>query len=156
MYGRTGPFGRKGIPTPTGKFDIPKEVDWDLWLGTAPFVISTRPIYPPPWRGWVDYGCGSLGDMGCHFIDVPFRALKLGYPVSVACSVGSVYTGFFKEVFYTDSYPPSSKDQYPVSGEGRKMPPVELIWYDGGIQTRSPGRTVVRRTIWRMGWRHVV
>lgn len=131
------PVWPQGIPTPTGKFDIPQEVDWDLWLGTAPFREFNPAYLPATWRGWVDFGSGSLGDMGCHFIDVPFRALNLGYPVSVACSVGSVYTGFFKEVFYTDSYPPSSKIniQFPAR---EYMPPVELIWYDGGIQPDRP------------------
>jgi predicted dehydrogenase len=131
------PVWPQGIPTPTGKFDIPKEVDWDLWLGTAPFRDFNPAYLPATWRGWVDFGSGSLGDMGCHFVDVPFRALKLGYPVSVACSVGSVYTGFFQEAFYTDSYPPSSKIniQFPAR---EKMPPVELIWYDGGIQPDRP------------------
>lgn len=131
------PVWPQGIPTPTGKFDIPKEVDWNLWLGTAPVRDFNLAYLPATWRGWVDFGSGSLGDMGCHFIDVPFRALQLGYPVSVACSVGSVYTGFFKEAFYTDSYPPSSKIniQFPARGY---MPPVELIWYDGGIQPDRP------------------
>src|ERR1700730_9901587 len=131
------PVWPQGIPTPTGKFDIPKEVDWDLWLGTAP-VRDFNPIYlPATWRGWVDFGTGSLGDMGCHFIDVPYRALKLGYPISVQCSVGSVYTGFFQEAIYTDSYPPSSKThiQFPARGN---MSAVEMIWYDGGIKPRRP------------------
>jgi len=131
------PVWPQGIPTPAGKFEIPKEVDWDLWLGTAP-VRDFNPAYlPATWRGWVDFGSGSLGDMGCHFIDVPFRALKLGYPVSVACSVGSVYTGFFKEAFYTDSYPPSSKINIRFPAR-KNMPAVELIWYDGGIQPDRP------------------
>ena len=131
------PVWPQGIPTPTGKFDVPKEVDWDLWLGTAP-VRDFNPTYlPATWRGWTDFGTGSLGDMGCHFIDVPYRALKLQYPVSVECSVGSVYTGFFREAIYTDSYPPSSKThiQFPAR-EG--MPAVEMIWYDGGIKPKRP------------------
>ncbi len=131
------PVWPQGIPTPKGQFEVPKEVDWDLWLGTAPFR-DFNPIYlPATWRGWSDFGTGSLGDMGCHFMDVPFRALKLGYPVSVECSVTSVYTGFFQEVFYTDSYPPSSKIhiQFPARGS---MVPVELIWYDGGIKPKRP------------------
>ena len=131
------PVWPQGIPTPTGKFDIPKEVDWNLWLGTAP-IRDFNPIYiPANWRGWVDFGTGSLGDMGCHFIDVPYRALRLQYPISVETSVGSVYTGFFKEAFYTDSYPPSAKThiQFPARGN---MGPVEMIWYDGGIKPRRP------------------
>ena len=131
------PVWPQGIATPTGKFDIPKEVDWNLWLGTAPYR-DFNPIYiPANWRGWVDFGTGSLGDMGCHFIDVPYRALKLGYPVAVETSVGSVYAGFFKESINNDSYPPSAKThiQFPARG---KMPAVEMIWYDGGIKPKRP------------------
>ncbi len=131
------PVWPQGIPTPTGKFDIPKEVDWDLWLGTAPFRDFNPAYLPATWRGWSDFGTGSLGDMGCHFIDVPYRALKLGYPVSVECSVGRVWTGFFQEAIYTDSYPPSAKIhiQFPARGS---MPPVEMVWYDGGILPKRP------------------
>ena len=131
------PVWPQGIPTPTGKFDIPKEVDWELWLGTAPYRDFNPTYLPATWRGWTDFGTGSLGDMGCHFIDVPYRALQLQYPVSVECSVGSVYTGFFQEAIYTDSYPPSSKThiQFPARNG---LSPVEMIWYDGGIQPKRP------------------
>lgn len=131
------PTWPQGIPTPKGSFAIPKELDWDLWLGTAPKRDFNPTYLPATWRGWSDFGTGSLGDMGCHFIDVPYRALKLGYPVAVSCSVGSVYSGFFAEEVYTDSYPPSSVTyiKFPAR-EG--MPPVELAWYDGGIKPRRP------------------
>jgi len=131
------PAWPQGIDTPSGSFEPPKEVHWDLWLGTAP-ARPFNPLYiPANWRGWVDFGTGALGDMGCHFIDVPYRALNLGYPVSVECSAGSVYKGFFDEVNYSDSYPPSSKVhlQFPARGA---MPPVELVWYDGGILPKRP------------------
>lgn len=131
------PTWPQGVPAPKGKFAIPKEVDWELWLGTAPYREFNPAYLPAIWRGWTDFGTGSLGDMGCHFIDVPYRALKLGYPVSVETSVGSVYTGFFEEAIYTDSYPPSAKThiQFPAR-EG--MPEVEMIWYDGGIKPKRP------------------
>lgn len=131
------PVWPQGIPTPTGKYDIPKELDWDLWLGTAPYRDFNPTYLPATWRGWTDFGTGSLGDMGCHFIDVPYRALQLKYPVAVECSVGSVYSGFFHEEVYTDSYPPSSITyiQFPAR---EKMGPVELVWYDGGIKPRRP------------------
>jgi hypothetical protein len=75
--------------------------------------------------------------MGCHFIDVPYRSLKLGYPIAVECSVGGVWTGFFKEAVYTDSYPPSSKIHIHFPAR-EKMIPVELVWYDGGIKPERP------------------
>lgn len=130
------PTWPQGIATPTGKFEVPAEVDWDLWLGTAPFREFNPAYLPATWRGWVDYGTGSLGDMGCHFIDVPYRALKLQYPISVESSITRVWKGFFQEVFNTDSYPPSSKTHIRFPARG-KMVPVEMIWYDGGIM---PGR----------------
>jgi predicted dehydrogenase len=131
------PTWPQGIPTPTGNYAIPKELDWNLWLGTAPHRDFNPTYLPATWRGWSDFGTGSLGDMGCHFIDVPYRALKLGYPVAVSCSVGSVYTGFFEEAVYTDSYPPSSVTYIKFPAR-ESMPPVELVWYDGGIKPRRP------------------
>lgn len=131
------PVWPQGIATPTGDFQIPKEVQWDLWLGTAP-KRPYNPIYiPANWRGWVDFGTGSLGDMGCHFMDVPYRALKLGYPTSVECSVGAVYKGFFDPMMNPDSYPPSAKIhiQFPSR---QNMPAVEMVWYDGGITPKRP------------------
>jgi predicted dehydrogenase len=131
------PTWPQGVPTPSGKFAVPKELDWELWLGTAPQREYNPAYLPAIWRGWVDFGSGSLGDMGCHFMDVPYRALKLRYPVSVETSVGSVYTGFFQEAIYKDSYPPSAKThiQFP---EREGMPAVEMIWYDGGIRPKRP------------------
>ncbi len=131
------PVWPQGIATPTGKFEIPKELNWDLWLGTAPQRDFNPTYLPATWRGWADFGTGSLGDMGCHFIDVPYRALKLGYPIAVECSVGQVWTGFFHEAVYTDSYPPSSKIHIHFPAR-EKMVPVELIWYDGGIKPERP------------------
>jgi predicted dehydrogenase len=131
------PVWPSGVSLPTGKHEIPKEVDWDLWLGTAPYRDYHPAYLPAIWRGWTDFGTGSLGDMGCHFIDVPYRALQLGYPVAVECSVTSVYTGFFQESFYKGSFPPSAKIhiQFPKRGD---LPPVEMIWYDGGIKPKRP------------------
>ncbi|HVZ58101.1 MAG TPA: Gfo/Idh/MocA family oxidoreductase [Chitinophagaceae bacterium] len=131
------PTWPQGIPTPTGRYPVPPELDWNLWLGTAPYRDFNPTYLPATWRGWCDFGTGSLGDMGCHFIDVPYRALKLGYPVAVSCSVGSVYTGFFEEAVYTDSYPPSSVTNIKFPARGG-LPPVELVWYDGGIKPRRP------------------
>ncbi|MFL5787705.1 MAG: Gfo/Idh/MocA family protein [Flavisolibacter sp.] len=131
------PVWPQGVSRPKEIFDVPKELDWNLWLGTAPFRGYNPGYLPAIWRGWVDFGTGALGDMGCHFIDVPYRALKLGYPISVECSAGGVWTGFFQEATYGDSYPPSSKIhlQFPARDN---MKPVEMVWYDGGIKPRRP------------------
>ena len=131
------PTWPQGIAAPKDTEAVPAELDWNLWLGTAPDRPYNKIFLPANWRGWWDYGTGALGDMGCHFMDVPFRALRLGYPTAVECSVGSVYTGFFQEAHYPDSCPPSAKIhiQFPARGS---MKPVEVIWYDGGILPKRP------------------
>jgi len=131
------PVWPSGVSLPSGTYEVPPGLDWDLWTGTAPARAYNPAYHPAIWRGWTDFGTGSLGDMGCHFIDVPYRALKLKYPVAVECSVTSVYSGFFQESFYQGSFPPSSKIhiQFPAR---ENMSPVELIWYDGGIKPKRP------------------
>jgi predicted dehydrogenase len=131
------PVWPQGIPTPQQKMPVPKEVDWELWLGTAPYRDYHEAYMPFRWRGWWDYGTGALGDMGCHIMDVPFRALKLGYPLSVECSVGSVYADFFQQAHYADSCPPSSVVYLKFPARGN-MPEVDFSWSDGGIMPKRP------------------
>ena len=131
------PVWPQGIPFPSEKHDIPTEVDWNLWLGTAPQRDFNSIYIPANWRGWVDFGTGALGDMGCHFIDVPFRALKLGYPTSVYCSASAKWNGFFDVDNTMDSYPAATKIHVKFPSRD-SMPPVEMIWYDGGIQPDRP------------------
>ncbi len=131
------PVWPQGISRPEEKHTIPDEVDWELWLGTAPFRPYNSIYIPANWRGWVDFGTGALGDMGCHFLDVPFRALKLRYPISAYCSVVGKWAGFFEEDNSMDSYPSATKIhiRFP-SRQG--LPPVQVNWYDGGIQPERP------------------
>jgi predicted dehydrogenase len=55
-----------------GETPVPPTLDWDLWLGPSPSRPYRTGIAPAFWRGFVDYGTGSLGDMGCHQLDAPF------------------------------------------------------------------------------------
>jgi hypothetical protein len=65
---------------------VPPELDWNLWLGPAAMRPYLDKVYHPfNWRGWNDFGTGALGDMACHTVNMPFRALKLGYPSVVEC-----------------------------------------------------------------------
>ena len=131
------PVWPQGIAKPKESHTVPMEVDWDLWLGTAPKRPFHDNYIPAKWRGWVDFGTGALGDMGCHFMDVPYRALKLGYPMSVYCSAAANWSGFFEEANNTDSYPTATKIHIDFPARGN-MPPLELIWYDGGILPERP------------------
>ncbi len=131
------PVWPQGLPWPTQKAEIPKELDWNLWLGTAPKKDYVDKLVPFNWRGWWDYGTGALGDMGCHIVEPPFRVLGLGYPTSAEASVGSVYVDEFKQGYFPDSCPPSSHVIMSFAGKKGK-PDIKLHWMDGGIQPERP------------------
>lgn len=131
------PIWPQGVATPGGKHSIPKDLNWDLWLGTAPQREYNPAYLPFKWRGWWDFGTGALGDMGCHIIDPAFKVLKLGYPTAVEASVSQVYVGDFVLADIPDSCPPASKVHFDFPARDG-MPPVELVWYDGGIMPRRP------------------
>lgn len=112
----------------TGTYPVPDSLSWDLFLGPGPNV-EYHPVYHPfNWRGWVDWGVGAIGDMGAHLIDHPFWALNLGYPTSVE----TLSTPFNKA-----SYPMAMTIYYEFPARG-SMPPVKLIWYDGGLLPPKP------------------
>jgi len=77
------PIWPQGIDAPKEIPSVPSTLDWNLWLGPAPFR-PYHPAYAPfRWRGWWDFGTGALGDMGAHILDHPYWALKLEHPISV-------------------------------------------------------------------------
>ncbi|WDI41397.1 Gfo/Idh/MocA family oxidoreductase [Bremerella sp. P1] len=76
--------GWGGGKVPTDKPPVPKGVHWDLWLGPASYRDYSPVYMPAQWRRWWDFGGGTLGDMGCHYIDLVFWALKLKYPTKIA------------------------------------------------------------------------
>lgn len=130
------PVWPQGVPWPAAS-GVPAGLNWDLWLGTAPYRDFVENIAPFNWRGWWDYGTGALGDMGCHLLEAPFRVLELGYPYEAACSTGSVYTGPFVRGYFPDGAPASStvtlKFRQPSTGKI-----ITFHWSDGGIQPEKP------------------
>ncbi len=111
---------------------VPDTLDWDLWLGPVRYR-PYHPIYcPTTWRGWYDFGTGALGDMGCHIIDPPFWALKLGAPTRVEAS-----TTHYKPEVASETYPRASVVRYEFPARG-DMPSVKLTWYDGRLLPPRP------------------
>lgn len=131
------PIWPQGIPNPTGKHAIPKELDWDLWLGTAKKEDYNPAYVPFNWRGWWAYGTGALGDMACHVMDPIFRILPIDYPDSAECSIANQWTGMNQEANYLDSCPTSSiiHLNYPRK-DGKKD--IKVSWYDGGLLPKRP------------------
>jgi len=142
------PLWPQGMLRPDGRDEVPSTLDWDLWLGPAamrPFVAEwpeghyalaqvnagrPRPAVYHPWnfRGWWAFGTGALGDMGCHHLNTPFRALKLEYPVSVHATASKVFE---------ETAPLASIVTYDFPAR-QDMPPVRVVWYDGGLQPPCP------------------
>jgi predicted dehydrogenase len=111
---------------------VPKTLDWDLWLGPAQHR-PYHPIYCPlTWRGWLDFGTGALGDMGCHILDPAFWALHLGSPTRVE----AVNTHCKPEV-EAETYPLACIVRYEFPARG-DMPPVKLTWFDGRLLPPRP------------------
>jgi predicted dehydrogenase len=122
------PFWPQGVERPRETEPVPDGLDWDLWLGPA----AERPFHhaylPFVWRGWADFGCGALGDMGCYSYDTIFRVLKLEAPLSVEASSTDRYD---------ETYPAASVIRYHFGPRG-DMPAVHFTWYDGGLRPPTP------------------
>ena len=117
------PTWPQGIPRPADTPPVPETLAWDLWLGPAPYRPYNPAYLPHRWRGWWDFGCGALGDMGCHIMDPPFWALKLGAPTSV--EPVEIVGG------NEESAPKASIIRYEFPQRG-DMCPVTVYWCDGG------------------------
>ncbi|MCC5942083.1 MAG: Gfo/Idh/MocA family oxidoreductase [Balneolaceae bacterium] len=126
------PIWPQGLNTPSEEMEVPDTMDWDLFIGPA----KMRPYHEiyTPWnfRGWWDFGTGALGDMACHILEAPFKALELGYPTKVQGS---------SSMLLKDSAPVSQKVRlvYPRRETSFGIQPeVEIDWYDGGLQPVKP------------------
>ncbi|MFT5735133.1 MAG: putative dehydrogenase [Planctomycetota bacterium] len=115
----------QGVERTEGSDAVPKNVDWDLWLGIAPERPFLKGKYHPfQWRGREDFGTGAQGDMACHLMDPATWFLGLGAPLSIR-SDGPVPNG--------ESYPLWSRVHYTFPPNDLTMPgPLPLTWHDGG------------------------
>jgi len=128
MRGINGLYWPQGVERPEDTPPVPENLDWDLWLGPAPYRPYHPSYVPFKWRGWWDFGTGALGDIGCHQIDPVFRALKLGHPKTVeACCT----------IVNDETFPVASRVTYEFPARG-DLDPVTLHWYDGGMKPPRP------------------
>ena len=108
---------------------VPQELAWDLWLGVAPERPFVEGIYHPAnWRGWIDFGTGTLGDMGCHIFDPVFSALGIGAPIDVL-SRGPQH---HQETFAGDE-----DITYTFPATERTAGPLRFRWSDGGARPEA-------------------
>lgn len=122
------PIWPQGMDRPKETPPVPPHLDWDLWLGPAPYRPYHPDYLPFRWRGWCDFGTGALGDMGCHTMNMPVMALKLHEAIAEGKTivVEAEHSGCNGE-----SYPTWSIVRYYFPERGN-LPSVTLTWYDGG------------------------
>ncbi len=136
------------IDYPKWEDPIPEGFDWDLWLGPAekrPFANQWpedspypgmacacwggRGVYHPfNFRGWTAFGTGSLGDMGCHRANLPYKMFDLKYPTRITASNTRAYSV---------SYPIGCMVTYDFPASER-FPELRFVWYDGGLKPSVP------------------
>ncbi len=108
---------------------VPKGVHWEQWIGTAPMrPYSPGHYHRANWRKWVDFGCGTMGDMGIHILDPVAGAVKLGLPKSIIS---------FSPEPPEDSHGIKNKVEYTFAGTDLVMPGFKLTWYDGAMSPDS-------------------
>ncbi len=111
---------------PKTKDEVPEGLDWDLWLGPAPWRPFNHVYVPgPKWYRWWDFGNGTMSDLGSHWIDLPFWALNLDHPLTIEADGPPV----------NDEIAPASMQVKYTYGARGDRAPVEVNWYQG---TRKP------------------
>ena len=110
-------------PEPKGQDSVPEHLDWNLWLGTSPKRPYKETVYHPGnWRKLVDYGCGTLGDMGVHIFDTPYNALALDVPLTITNNCRKP-NGF--------GFPENNNVTYTFPGTNFTDDTLTWIWSDG-------------------------
>jgi predicted dehydrogenase len=101
----------------------PPYLNWDLWLGPAPERPFHEVYFPGPrWYRWWDFGNGTMSDLGSHWNDLPFWALKLKAPLTIEAST---------ENRHPEIAPASMTAKYEYAARGAGMPACTLTWYQG-------------------------
>jgi len=110
-------------PLPEGEDPVPDQLDWNLWLGTSKERPYKKDMYHPGnWRKLMDYGCGTLGDMGVHIFDTPYNALNLDVPRTIKTECRPT-NGF--------GFPEKNTVTYEFPGTEYTGKSLKWVWYDG-------------------------
>jgi hypothetical protein len=118
---------------PKESMPVPQGLHWDLFLGPAPERTFHEVYWPgPKWYRWWDFGSGTMSDLGSHFIDLPFWALKLRHPLTIEAKGPPPHP---------EIAPASMSATYEYGARG-DLPPVKLTWYQG---TEKPPQYLEKR-----------
>ncbi len=110
---------------PTKEDPVPPELDWDLWIGPAPYRPFNHVYFPGnKWYRWWDFGNGTMSDLGSHWNDLPFWALNLDAPLTIEAAGPAPHP---------EIAPATMSATYTYGARG-DMPPVKLTWYQGQMK----------------------
>ncbi len=116
-------------------------MDWDMWIGPAPYREFHSAYHPLYWRPWWDFGNGTVGDMCCHTLHFYFQELKLHAPKTIY-GTGSTRFAYGTERFIIGIATPECQSsanmitwEFPARGD---LPPLNVHWYDGGMKPHRP------------------
>jgi hypothetical protein len=129
------------FPTlPTDTPPVPEGFDWTLWLGPS----LDRPYHPnythTNFRGWYEFGAGSIADMGHYSLWPLFQFLELDSPISVESTPSHVCTvsGDICQRIKNDySFPAACTVRMRFAAKGQR-PALDIYWYDGGVKPPVP------------------
>ena len=127
-YWTNRPIWPQAIDRPTDAHHPPPGLDWDLFLGPAPYRPYHPAYHPFRWRGWWDYGTGALGDIACHSMDAAFWALQLGQPNRIEAETTRLFS---------ETAPAVSRIIYQFPARDTR-PPVRFVWRDGSLAMPRP------------------
>ncbi|HVE39550.1 MAG TPA: Gfo/Idh/MocA family oxidoreductase [Planctomycetota bacterium] len=123
-------WGHDG-PRPEGEDPVPPNLDWDLWIGTAPMRPYKKSQYHSMnWRKWTDFGCGTMGDMSIHILDPIAGALALTQPKTILSE---------SDAPPPDSFATKNIVKYTFPGTKFTVDPFSLTWYDGDAMPSIKG-----------------
>ncbi len=134
------PIWPQGKVGPFKNAEAPANLNWDAWIGVAPmkpYFVNEKnesPVHGFKWRGWFDYGCGAVGDMGCHTWDSVWWSMDPRFPLSAEpIKVVDLGTETFpKQMIVKWEFGPSAPDS-PF-----KRPAFTAFWYEGGLKPDLP------------------
>jgi predicted dehydrogenase len=128
-----------GGDRPSDSPPVPPTLDWDVWLGPAPYRPYNPCYLPRQWHFWWDFGGGVLGNVGCHYMDLAFWALQLRHPTAVEAEGPPVHPE-------TTPRTMTIRYEYPARGS---LPPLKLTWYQG---RKSPRVETDKVPAWETGF----
>jgi len=123
------PVWPQGIAKRPPAKPVPANLDWDSWIGPAPYREFHDSLHGFNWRGWFDFGCGAVGDMGCHTWDCVFWAMNPDYPTEVEL--------LKIEGRNTETFPKNCcfRWKFPAKAD---RPAFDAYWYEGGLKPTVP------------------